>query len=224
MEIDPKYIVNCDCGTTFVHYYTKGNKRQKCDACILKKRREWHNKNNAKVAAIRTTLTCACGKVREVSLQYANALNSRGNNRCSSCARKQPRARKDKIKYTITCTKCSKLRVVSYSTYTRSLTSDNICTTCAGSERSKKTIERKKPKRYAPSNDKEITARANAIKEREKNMTKIEPTHIIFKTQDQMNDELKKMQDDWLSTHKVTVIKSREIDCAYSSGQQMILG
>jgi hypothetical protein len=229
--IDPKYIVHCSCGTTFVNYYTRGVQRKKCDACIEKRKKEWHAKNREHRRTKRVVIACSnCGKEREVSQQYAKALNSRGSGLCKSCCGKRHVESPDYLnKHEIICTQCNKPRIVSFSTYKRSLKSPNICSSCSSKNRRKPDSEKAPRKRY-PSKSKKKAKRdidklAKMIKKKESNLKKVTADDIIKKEEisQPMTDEMIRMQKEWLAKNKIKKIKPTTPSDKHTSGQQMSL-
>ena len=99
--IDPKYIVECSCGTIFVNYFTRGRQRTKCDSCLKEKENSRQNRYNSKA---RKEIACkVCGEKRMVSYRYYNHLaNNKEGNICRSCSmtknKKSPTKKRKKRK------------------------------------------------------------------------------------------------------------------------------
>ena len=197
------------CNKEKSYIYSKGTLRTKCKQCIRDNKNEWHRKNNARKRELRESVFCIkCGKERNVSKQYHDALNTRGSGLCRSCCGKRGVESPAYLNsHEITCTKCKKKRIVSFSTYKRSLKKDNLCQSCANTrtvKAPKKKYKSKKKSKRTPISNNKIDSLAKAIKKKEKNLPKVTADDIIKRNSVErgMTDDMIAMQKAWLQQNQ----------------------
>jgi len=223
--IDEKYIVHCKCGTTFVHYYTRGNKRKKCDKCLQDKKNQWFKEHNKKLKKDRRVVTCSrCEKERYIGyVRFRQIETGVKSNLCKSCSMKKDVVADKKVP--VVCPQCNEERMVSKSTESRIRNGvTTLCKPCSAlNRRIPDSIRSRKRESKSKKLDREskIKLKAKIIKERESKRVRIDEDATIFQKQSmrgEITDDMKKMQEEFIAKKGITEIKPKTVSDGYDTG------